>query len=92
MASQATNSSVAHGLLGGFGLGMVASDQSTDAVRVTGWRLGGEAWQPGRLPPTTGRPPAARLAAMERSFTGQGVGSGWRLANYSGGDEGMAHR
>jgi hypothetical protein len=37
-------------------LDMVASDRSTDAVRATGWLLGGDGWPAGQLPPATGRP------------------------------------
>jgi hypothetical protein len=49
-------------------LDMVASDGSTDAVRATGWLLGGDGRAPGQLPPPTGRPgptPTTRRASAE---------------------------
>jgi hypothetical protein len=69
MASQATRSKVAHGPLGGFGLFMVAPDRSTDAMRATGWVLGG------------GRPrdqlPAARAVSPNGApSTGAGESAG----------------
>jgi len=47
---------------------MVASDRSTDAVRATGWLLGGDGWPAGQLPPAMGRPrstPTTRRASAE---------------------------
>jgi hypothetical protein len=57
IASQATRSSVAHGLLGGVGLDTGASERSTAAVRATGWLVGGDGRPPDRLPAARGVSP-----------------------------------